>query len=84
MLEYPRSDGHEASARGWRIAAAKYEGWAEAGYVACPLVGRLSPGMLDEVVLPPGLTLLSSGAELLPWIRFVGRAGERLGTSLVE
>jgi len=38
MLEYPRSDGHEASARGWRIAAAKYEGWAEAGYVG------MSPG----------------------------------------
>jgi hypothetical protein len=33
--------------------------------------------MLDGVVLPTGLTLLSPGAKLLPWIRFVGRAGER-------
>ncbi len=33
--------------------------------------------MLDGVVLPPGLTLLSPGARLLPWIRSVGRAGER-------
>jgi hypothetical protein len=47
-------------------------------------LATLTQGCWIGVVLPLDLTRLSPGAMLLPWIRSVGRAGGRPGTSLVE
>jgi hypothetical protein len=40
--------------------------------------------MLDSDVLPPGLTPIAAGANLLPWKGSVGRAGDALARPLVE
>jgi hypothetical protein len=41
-------------------------------------------GMLDCDVLPPGLTPITAGANLLPWKGSVGRVGDALARPLVE